>query len=301
MFGVYRRSRLAWWLGVALLLAVVLVAAGFVTYRPDRPPRTDLQLSLHEGISYTRQARSEPRPLMVHIVTVDLTEPGIDFLVTPGNPQPGSDTVARTTVEFMSEFGVQVAVNGGFFEPARAPDGTREALVNVRGLAMSDGQTYSDDFRHYPVLCLTAGQAEINRGGCGLSTEDALAGSPLLVENGQPATTAIRAYRTALHPRTAVAVDAAAETLWLIAVDGRQRGYSEGVTLYELADIAIELGADVALNLDGGGSTTLAWNGPQGPQLLNSPIDGRIPMRQRAVGNHLGIFLVEDTAQPSDD
>lgn len=78
--------------------------------------------------------------------------------------------------------------------------------------------------------------------------------------------------------------------LWLILIDGRQRNYSEGVTLNELADIAIALGAETALNLDGGGSTTLVVAGPNGPQTLNSPIHTRIPMRQRPVGNHLGLF-----------
>lgn len=45
------------------------------------------------------------------------------------------------------------------------------------------------------------------------------------------------------------------------------------------------------MNLDGGGSTTLVMEGDNGqPVLLNSPIDSRIPGRERAVANHLGIF-----------
>jgi hypothetical protein len=87
-------------------------------------------------------------------------------------------------------------------------------------------------------------------------------------------------------------VDARGETLWLIVVDGRQRNYSAGVTLVELVDIILELGADAALNLDGGGSTTLVMEGTRGAVLLNSPIHTRIPMRQRPVGNHLGVYAL---------
>ena len=77
----------------------------------------------------------------------------------------------------------------------------------------------------------------------------------------------------------------------ILLVDGRQPNYSEGVTMAELVGILREYGAYSALNLDGGGSTTLAIEGESGePVLLNSPIDNRIPGRERPVANHLGIF-----------
>lgn len=93
------------------------------------------------------------------------------------------------------------------------------------------------------------------------------------------------------HPRTAVALDRAGRTLLLIVVDGRQPNYSEGVTLAELAAIVIEYGGDTALNLDGGGSSTMVMEGESGePLVLSSPIDNRIPGRERPVANHLGIY-----------
>jgi exopolysaccharide biosynthesis protein len=85
-------------------------------------------------------------------------------------------------------------------------------------------------------------------------------------------------------------VDEEGKTLWLIVVDGRQRGYSEGVTLEELASIAVELRADRALNLDGGGSSTLVIADGGGTRMLNSPIHTRVPTRQRPVANHLGVY-----------
>ena len=96
----------------------------------------------------------------------------------------------------------------------------------------------------------------------------------------------------ALHPRTAVATNSSGSKLWLIVVDGRQPQYSEGVTFWELAEIAREAGADTALNLDGGGSSTMVMRSGNGPKILNAPFHTNIPMRERPVGNHLGIFAL---------
>ncbi|TNE51566.1 MAG: phosphodiester glycosidase family protein [Deltaproteobacteria bacterium] len=97
----------------------------------------------------------------------------------------------------------------------------------------------------------------------------------------------------ARHPRTAVALDASGRFLFLVLVDGRQPSYSEGVTLFRLGQILRDQYSVVtALNLDGGGSTTLVQEGPNGEaRVLNCPIHGRIPPgRERPVANHLGIF-----------
>ena len=72
----------------------------------------------------------------------------------------------------------------------------------------------------------------------------------------------------ARHPRSAVGYNA--ETVFLVAVDGRQPGYSVGMSLPELAELMISLGAAEALNLDGGGSTTLWAEG----KVQNRPSDG---------------------------
>src|SRR5258708_4767187 len=93
------------------------------------------------------------------------------------------------------------------------------------------------------------------------------------------------------EPRTVYALDRNAHTLILIVVDGRQPNYSEGATLLELAEIATRYGAYSAMQQDGGGSSTLVEQGASGqPMVLNSPIDAFIPGRERAIGNHLGIF-----------
>jgi len=69
------------------------------------------------------------------------------------------------------------------------------------------------------------------------------------------------------QPRTAVGV-VDDNHLVFVVVDGRSPGYSEGVTMIELADVLQDLGAKTAYNLDGGGSSTMWFNG----DLVNNPL-----------------------------
>jgi len=70
------------------------------------------------------------------------------------------------------------------------------------------------------------------------------------------------------EPRTALGFND--EKLFLIMVDGRQEGYSTGMTTYEVAQVLIELGAKQAMNLDGGASSTFYADG----KVLNRPSGG---------------------------
>jgi len=56
-------------------------------------------------------------------------------------------------------------------------------------------------------------------------------------------------------------------TVILLAVDGKQKGVSEGASLFDMADLMIDLGAQQAMNLDGGSSTQIAIDG----QMMNVP------------------------------
>ena len=69
------------------------------------------------------------------------------------------------------------------------------------------------------------------------------------------------------HPRAALAISD--EELTALVCDGRRTGIDAGLTLTELADLIADLGANQAINLDGGGSTALIHHG----HLLNHPYD----------------------------
>ncbi len=88
-----------------------------------------------------------------------------------------------------------------------------------------------------------------------------------------------------MHPRTAVGVDTDTGEVLLLAVDGRQED-SRGLTMVELARTMRDLGAEQALNLDGGGSTTMVARRPSGAdRVVNSPSDGG----QRPVPNGIEV------------
>jgi exopolysaccharide biosynthesis protein len=90
------------------------------------------------------------------------------------------------------------------------------------------------------------------------------------------------------HPRTAVGVSEDGATLYVVTVDGRQAA-SGGYTLEETAEQLLAMGAHSALNLDGGGSSTLLARAPGTDDLVtvNSPSDGV----ERSVGNGLAFTV----------
>ncbi len=88
-----------------------------------------------------------------------------------------------------------------------------------------------------------------------------------------------RRFTASRHPRTGVGFSKDGKTLFFVTVDGRQES-SVGMTLVEFAELLTELGCNTALNLDGGGSTTMVING----EVVNSPSD---PTGERLVANVL--------------
>ncbi len=121
----------------------------------------------------------------------------------------------------------------------------------------------------------------------------AISGGPRIVRDGAISVEYqqerfVQSFASARHPRTGVGIRNG--SLLLVTVDGRQPGYSEGMTLYEFARLFIELGCTDAMNLDGGGSTTMVVR----DQVVNSPSGGS----QRAVVNALSIMSVAPVGPP---
>jgi exopolysaccharide biosynthesis protein len=89
-------------------------------------------------------------------------------------------------------------------------------------------------------------------------------------------------------PRTAIGFSQDGRKMFLLTADGRQPAFADGLGLDELANMMVELGAYTALNLDGGGSTTIVAREPGSTtaQIENRPSDGA----ERNVPNGLGLF-----------
>jgi len=92
----------------------------------------------------------------------------------------------------------------------------------------------------------------------------AVGGGPVLLADGRP-----RQYENSEQaPRTMVGFNDT--SLCLVVVDGRQEGLSRGISFAEQSELMLRLGCTEALNLDGGGSSTMWVNG----EIVNSPSDG---------------------------
>ena len=98
----------------------------------------------------------------------------------------------------------------------------------------------------------------------------ALASGPLLVKDGNiPAFATDKKFSNARHPRTLIGKDNRGY-YYFVTIDGRAKNHADGATLTESALIALWAGMSDALNLDGGGSTTI-WTAEDG--VLNHPTD----------------------------
>jgi hypothetical protein len=144
------------------------------------------------------------------------------------------------------------------------------------------------------ILARTRGRFDVEVRLVPHHPREAVGGFPILVRSGAEVAGLDSAgapnFAPVRHPRTIAGIGAEGRRLLLITVDGRQPGYSVGMTLREAARLALDLGATEAVNLDGGGSTTMvvARSTAVGArfEVVNRPSD---PQGERAVGNALAV------------
>ena len=122
----------------------------------------------------------------------------------------------------------------------------------------------------------------------------ALGGGPAIVRSGGAVFRALEAFSSEQlvprNPRTAVGQLADGRVI-MVVTDGRRPGYSVGMTNYELAQTLVRLGAVTASAFDGGGASTLAFDGT----VLNRPSD---PGGERSVSTSLQLMYYGVYAQP---
>jgi hypothetical protein len=133
---------------------------------------------------------------------------------------------------------------------------------------------------------------------------DAIGGGPVLVRDGKAVFRANEAFTPSQMapraPRTAIGQRADGRIL-MVVVDGRQPGFSVGMTNFELALALARLGAVRAMALDGGGSSAVAFEG----SVLNAPSDGRErPISTALMLQYFGVFApppLEPVVSPNGD
>ena len=103
-----------------------------------------------------------------------------------------------------------------------------------------------------------------------------LASGPIMVDNGRISdwSNCSKSFIETRHPRSAIFTKKNG-TIVFLTVDGRSEGNAAGMSIPELAYLAKILGAEDAINLDGGGSTTLWLKGAPENGVLNYPSDNK--------------------------
>jgi hypothetical protein len=261
----------------AVLMAVLLLAllAGCAT-----PPAAHLAWrGLAPGLHY---AAVNPAPgVQLHVLRLDLQEASLRLQLSPhalrGQTVPQLHAAAQALVSF----------NASFYDRQFTP----------RGATVSEGQAWPAVLvpKESPALaCDAAQRCRIFFDGEPQALPQApwrlaVAGTPWLVRDGQARTAADDATCPGLcaqtHPRTALALAGQGRYLMVVLAEGRRPGVP-GVTLATLAAWLRDQGAQDAINLDGGGSSSL-W--VQGRARMQRPAN---EPAERAVANALHVLIV---------
>lgn len=270
------------------------VSKGYLVQVSAASRPSSIAQNLFPGVTYLRKDLASPRPIVVHVLAIDLQAQKLEFLVTPSSNN--TDVLcARTTPQFLEEFKLHAAINGGYFSYLDAnsfppkkvcPNGGDP--VRISDYAASRGKVYSPKKTAQPVVHIAKkNQVQFNKEPG--QVFNAVSGDRMVVTDGKVVKNLAAQVP---NPRTAIGLSKNGRWLTLMVVDGRQTGYSEGVTFPELAELLISYGVHTGANMDGGGSSTMALRGFDGKaRVLNSPIEMNQPGRERPVGNHLGLFI----------
>jgi exopolysaccharide biosynthesis protein len=241
-----------------------------------------------DGVVYERLSTRSPRPIVIHVVKIDLVVAGAELKAIAA-PDPDGAGPAETTLssplELAASINAIVAINANAFSRTDGSVGAPYFMgerVRILGWVVRDGIVRSMPARGAASAWTDSngitriGYADEAFANDALSAplgfrapvRMAVSGFDLLLRRGRPVASA----DGAIHPRSGIGVSRDGVTVWFAVADGRQAGYSEGLTLQEWASYFMAWGAWDALNLDGGGSSVLTYADPS-LRVVNSPSD----------------------------
>lgn len=189
----------------------------------------------------------------IYVTRIDTSGGSFEFGIT-------ATPTRRFTSIIADSMGVTVAVNGTFFNMEK---GFNVHFVKVNDSIISRTDTSEFRIRATGFFSVSGESAEIDQWTRGMEDHadtihagELIVSGPLLIDDGLDMALPVTGFVTSRHPRTMAGMSGDGK-LFFIVVDGRQPGYADGMSLYELRAVARILGCADALNLDGGGSTTL--------------------------------------------
>src|ERR1019366_3565542 len=254
-----------------------------------------------------------PRLQVVHCVRVDLTDPDVQFFTTPKASNyvaESRETLNLSVPHFLAQNKLKVAADAGFYNTSQGTDPSSEGLpCEVYGLQICTGvvvsaQTsidYSGTPRAASLLFSTNKQPmfvfrNLPPGTNTAGIYTAITGFYPIVSNGVNfGVAASNSYPdSSIHqvqPRTAYGVSKDNRYFFMMTIDGRQTGYSDGALDVETGYWMTNCGAWNAINMDGGGSTALYMADSIGnPVAVNHSSYLPAYGRERYIGSHFGVF-----------
>ena len=194
-----------------------------------------------------------------------------------------SDTVLTEVSEFAERCGAYAAVNGSYFD---MDAGNPVCYLRIDGKLVGENTPAKTDsvnrkYYQFATLALRGGRARLavpdsNRmWENSLSDSNIMTAGPMLLRKGITVPQRDdRTFVTHRHNRTALGLRPDGTTL-LVVADGRFKHTAEGLTLPELEMVMRWLGCSDAINLDGGGSSTMYVQGKPHGGVVNYPSDNR--------------------------
>ena len=170
------------------------------------------------------------------------------------------------------------------------------AIPRTGAVLVTRGTSAQRFLEETPVGTVMAFRILLNPDWGSAGVVDAIGGGPVLVRDGKPIFRAGEQFTTdqlARNPRTGIG-QLANGRIVMVVTDGRRRGYSVGMTNFELAQTMVRLGAVTAFALDAGGSSTMAFDG----NVLNRPSD---PGGERPVSECLCLLYSGVYAPPASE
>lgn len=258
----------------AFWFPLFLVAASFTVFAQEIPePKWT---PVFQGVDYAHFEVADPL-LKVHVLRIDSQSPGISFVTTgrcENYKANETETDRRTVPDFLMENDLEAAVNANFYTPFNHLTRISRGPSNPSGLVVSDGVLVSPTQNGFASFIQNRGDGlfyirKVEPDAPLDGIQLAVSGNRILMEGGKR----VDSPDSARHPRTAVGVSQDRKTVYFVVVDGRQAGFSIGATYNDLGAIFERLGAYEALNLDGGGSTTMVIrDAADRPKVLNRPV-----------------------------
>jgi len=246
-------------------------------FDPTKPDTTTVASPFANLVSIENRTYSVPRQIVVHLIKIPLTMPGLKFMVMPhANPGMVTPVNAMTVVDFLKTYRPQkIAVNGDQFRIVDAGKPTAPY-----GTAATQGDMYIKNSNEDTLYIGANNSFSTTRPA---AVYNAISFNHTLVQNG---VSTAGLDNSQVTPRTGIAWTGS--LVYLVLVDGIE-GQS-GLTLLEFGMLLNSLSVQFAVNMDGGGSTSGAMHLPDGTfPLINTPSDNNVAGTLRPLGSILGV------------